>query len=364
MSKSRWKGALLATVAASVLTPFAAKAQTMNLSLSLSPLGDTSAYGGSGFVAGTAAGQVGGYAQGPATSEYIPPDQQTPIYVYATVTGTQAMTSSYVNGLQFAYFNVLDSAGINPSEGTIVSATPNATLGFAAYGSQGGSTNLSSGTLAVGSQSALTSIAKPRSASAVWSTKAADGTNVIVSGDSVSFLIETLEYKPASTSSSYTGNGGSSVTFTLGQPALSTATPYVESNYFVGSPSAINGSVGASYTHTTYGITGTGVTLIDAEPGDINLDGTVDINDFGVLAGNFGTATPGWVNGDLNGDGVVDINDFGILAQNFGTSEGGLPTVALPTALIGGGSTVPEPTTGMILAIGAAASVLRRRKAR
>ena len=54
-------------------------------------------------------------------------------------------------------------------------------------------------------------------------------------------------------------------------------------------------------------------------PGDINADGVVDLDDFIILAGNFGNgpdATP--QQGDLNDDGFVDLDDFIILAGNFG----------------------------------------------
>ncbi|TVQ81336.1 MAG: hypothetical protein EA380_02010 [Phycisphaeraceae bacterium] len=54
-------------------------------------------------------------------------------------------------------------------------------------------------------------------------------------------------------------------------------------------------------------------------PGDINGDGIVDLDDFIILAGNFGSgpgATP--QQGDLNGDGFVNLDDFIILAGNFG----------------------------------------------
>jgi len=366
LSKSRWKGALLATVAASILTPLAAKAQTMSLSLSLSPLGDTTAYGGPGFTQGLP-GTVGGYGQGPANTEVIPPDQVTPIYVYATITGTQPMTSSYVNGLQFAYFNVVDSAGVNASEGTIVSGTPNANINtnFSALGSQAGVANNASGTLSVGSTTALTSIAKPRATNAVWSTAAADGTNVVVSGDSVSFLIETLQYQPAATSSSYTANGGASVTFSLAQPALANTVPYVESNFFVGSPSATNGSVGSSYTHTSYSISGSGVTLIDAEPGDAALAGTVDGTDLVIELGNFEKGITGWVNGDFDGQSSVDGTDLVDTLANFEkpyASPAGV--IAGPAALIGGGSSVPEPTTLALIPLAGAALMRRRRVAK
>ena len=53
-------------------------------------------------------------------------------------------------------------------------------------------------------------------------------------------------------------------------------------------------------------------------PGDINRDGMTDLNDFIVLAGNFGFCGVGRAQGDLNCDTCVDLNDFIILAGDFG----------------------------------------------
>ena len=58
-------------------------------------------------------------------------------------------------------------------------------------------------------------------------------------------------------------------------------------------------------------------------PGDINGDGNTDIDDFIILAGNFGTPSGATLaEGDLNGDGAVDIDDFIILAGDFGCDSG------------------------------------------
>ena len=56
-------------------------------------------------------------------------------------------------------------------------------------------------------------------------------------------------------------------------------------------------------------------------PGDITGNGMVDLDDFIILAGNFGSG-PGMTpqQGDLNGDGFVDLDDFIILAGNFGNN--------------------------------------------
>lgn len=51
--------------------------------------------------------------------------------------------------------------------------------------------------------------------------------------------------------------------------------------------------------------------------GDINLDGTVNIQDYVLLSLKFGQIDP---SADLNKDGIVNIQDFIILSNNFGVN--------------------------------------------
>jgi hypothetical protein len=53
--------------------------------------------------------------------------------------------------------------------------------------------------------------------------------------------------------------------------------------------------------------------------GDANHDGRVNLNDFNILAANFGQSPRDFTQGDFNYDGVVNLNDFNILASRFGT---------------------------------------------
>lgn len=54
--------------------------------------------------------------------------------------------------------------------------------------------------------------------------------------------------------------------------------------------------------------------------GDINRDGIDNIDDYNILAANYGK--PGdYSKGDLNGDQKIDIKDFSILTNNFGRSN-------------------------------------------
>lgn len=67
--------------------------------------------------------------------------------------------------------------------------------------------------------------------------------------------------------------------------------------------------------------------------GDANGDGTVDLEDFGILKANFGSGAT-LAEGDFDGNGQVDLADFGVLKANFGTAAA---------------ASAPEPS-GMLLA--------------
>jgi len=78
-------------------------------------------------------------------------------------------------------------------------------------------------------------------------------------------------------------------------------------------------------------------------PGDADMDGDVDLDDFACLKRNFGLAARAhWGHGDYDGNGQVDLDDFAALKANFGAAA------------------VPEPGTLMLLALGAV--VLRRKR--
>jgi hypothetical protein len=59
------------------------------------------------------------------------------------------------------------------------------------------------------------------------------------------------------------------------------------------------------------------VRVVAAIPGDANLDGSVNIADLGILAGNWQGSGKTWVDGDFNGDGEVTIADLGVLAAHW-----------------------------------------------
>jgi hypothetical protein len=76
----------------------------------------------------------------------------------------------------------------------------------------------------------------------------------------------------------------------------------------------------------------------DAFPGDVNLDGKVDLIDFAILKENFGKDH---AQADLDGNGRVDLSDFGQVKDNFGKQYASLQSV-------------PEPSTALLALLGAA----------
>jgi len=98
------------------------------------------------------------------------------------------------------------------------------------------------------------------------------------------------------------------------------------------------------------GYTGNIVSFVETFPlgiiGDGNLDGTVDIADFGLLKGGFGIATD-FMGGDFNLDDTVDIADFGLLKAHFGdTVQIVADPPPVPAASV---ALIPEPGSLVLL---------------
>ena len=88
--------------------------------------------------------------------------------------------------------------------------------------------------------------------------------------------------------------------------------------------------------------------------GDANGDGNVDLADFVILRNTFGADRyAGFSTGDFNGDNAVDLQDFVILRNNFGSGD--------TAPMDAWRSTVPEPASLGLLAIGGMALIRRRR---
>jgi hypothetical protein len=371
-------------------------------------------------------------------SALLTPDQvgtNIPVYVYATITGSSAPTlqangtvqlsTGQFEGLQYLYYNINNAptdvgGGAGEQDGKIVSATLNSALGFNANGSQVGAISSSEATqqstgISVGGTS-LTSYAKPRAASVVYqnATTTVGGTtyvhptgqantpgnSILVQGNSVSFLVETLEYQYNSYNAATVPGSEVSTTLSVSVPSISA--PYNGSNYTQNITSKPSGGLGAGNTYTsvvpnTYVSGGTpgapasilqpSVTFTDALQGDVNLDGQVDGDDLTLLGFNYGTSGNNWTGGNVDGNPSGDVagDQLTLLGFNYGTAYSSsilgdftpgeaafasgdygnpLAIVASPTAEIAGGASVPEPTTLSLLAIGGVALLSRRSRRR
>ena len=60
--------------------------------------------------------------------------------------------------------------------------------------------------------------------------------------------------------------------------------------------------------------------------GDANLDGKLNVDDYGRIDSNIGLGTAGWFNGDFNYDGKVNVDDYGIIDSNIGIQGPPIPT--------------------------------------
>jgi hypothetical protein len=102
--------------------------------------------------------------------------------------------------------------------------------------------------------------------------------------------------------------------------------------------------------------------------GDANLDGLVNGSDFNILAANFNQSVTGWDQGDFNYDGLVNASDFNELAANFnqgvsgGASAGDVAALDAFAAANGLPINVPEPGTGLFVAVSVAAVLSSRRR--
>jgi hypothetical protein len=99
-----------------------------------------------------------------------------------------------------------------------------------------------------------------------------------------------------------------------------------------------------------------------AEYGDANLDQTINLQDFNILASNFGSSERGWATADFTGDGLVNLLDFNLLASHFGFAAAG-PDGPTPEDWATLASTVPEPGSAGAVMLSLCGALLVRRRA-
>jgi hypothetical protein len=105
-------------------------------------------------------------------------------------------------------------------------------------------------------------------------------------------------------------------------------------------------------------VTGSDSLIMYTYGGDANLDGKINVDDYGHIDSSIGIGLTGWFNGDFNYDGKVNVDDYGIIDFNIGIQGAPFPT----GAGFGSLTAVPEPW-GLGFALLASRVARRRRRA-
>jgi len=99
--------------------------------------------------------------------------------------------------------------------------------------------------------------------------------------------------------------------------------------------------------------------------GDANLDGKINVDDYGRIDLNIPLGTSGWYNGDFNYDGKINVDDYGIIDFNIGIQGAPFSTSSTPLGGVANATTfaaVPEPSSLALLLSGVATLVRRRKR--
>jgi hypothetical protein len=123
--------------------------------------------------------------------------------------------------------------------------------------------------------------------------------------------------------------------------------------------------IAPSDTSTWHGQTVTGASALAMYTygGDANLDGIINIDDYGRIDANvgFNGSVHGWYNGDFNDDGKINIDDYGIIDSNIGI-QGPPLGAAQPLTGFANATAVPEPGEIGILTVSFLTAACPRRK--
>ena len=84
---------------------------------------------------------------------------------------------------------------------------------------------------------------------------------------------------------------------------------------------------------------------IVATPGDSDLNGAIDFDDYAHIDNGFNNNLAGWFNGDFDGNGVINFDDYALIDLNFNNQFNGLQSVPEPSLVLFG---VPA-AVGMLL---------------
>src|SRR5439155_23465111 len=113
-------------------------------------------------------------------------------------------------------------------------------------------------------------------------------------------------------------------------------------------------------------VTGTDVLVMYTYGGDANLDGKINVDDYGKIDFAVPIGINGWTNGDFNYDGKINVDDYGIIDFNVGiqgppffAGAGAAGSVGTSAGTL---AAVPEPLGGVLAAVSLTLLCLRRRR--
>ena len=113
-------------------------------------------------------------------------------------------------------------------------------------------------------------------------------------------------------------------------------------------------------------VTGSNTLVMYTYGGDANLDGKINVDDYGKIDFAVPLGIAGWANGDFNYDGKINVDDYGIIDFNVGTQGAPFSTAdSLPLVGFAAAATptaVPEPAVATLLLCALSSALLHRRR--
>src|SRR5207248_906363 len=77
-------------------------------------------------------------------------------------------------------------------------------------------------------------------------------------------------------------------------------------------------AAGATSVWAGQTVTGSDTLVMYTYGGDANLDGKINVDDYGHIDSSIPIGLTGWINGDFNYDGKINVDDYGIIDFNIG----------------------------------------------
>jgi hypothetical protein len=111
-------------------------------------------------------------------------------------------------------------------------------------------------------------------------------------------------------------------------------------------------------------VTGSDTLIMYTYAGDANLDGKINVDDYGKIDFGIGIGLTGWINGDFNYDGKLNVDDYGIIDFNVGIQGAPFFTAGGSGPSLSGVSAIPEPAAALALLVTSSAAFLGRRRQR